>query len=313
MLARNLSVFFLVVFWLATAFWVYKDARRRIEDPWLVAMATLLGLVPPFLGPIIYLFFRPPEYLDDVRERELEIRAMEERLIRRDLHCPVCRAQVEATFLVCPVCTTRLKQACASCATPLEALWQICPYCATPVRRRRCAGIDDTICRRARDRATDASEPGRRRVDSARRWPWRPHSCSSSRTACSRGLAGEIVARFERRGFELRGARLLKIPRRSRSEHYAEHKGKPFFGELVAFITSGPVLALAVRGEVGDRDGADDDGRDEPARRGARHDPRRLRARAVREHRARLGLEGERRSASSSCSSPTACSSPWAS
>ena len=64
-----------------------------------------------------------------------------------------------------------------------------------------------------------------------------------------RGLAGEIVARLERRGFELRGARLLKIPRALGQEHYAEHKGKPFFGELVDFITSGPVLAVAVRGE----------------------------------------------------------------
>ena len=65
----------------------------------------------------------------------------------------------------------------------------------------------------------------------------------------SRGLAGEIVARFERRGYELRGARLLKIPRALAAQHYAEHKGKPFYGDLVAFITSGPVLALAVRGE----------------------------------------------------------------
>jgi hypothetical protein len=132
-LIRNLSIFFVAVFWLAVAYWVYKDARRRIDDPWLVAMATILGLVPPFVGAIIYLFFRPPEYLDDVRERELEIRAMEERLARRDLYCPVCRAEVEPSFLVCPVCTTKLKQACTSCGSPLEALWQICPYCETPV------------------------------------------------------------------------------------------------------------------------------------------------------------------------------------
>ena len=105
---RNLTLFFVVIFWLATAYWVYKDARRRVDDGWLVGMAALLGLVPPFLGPIIYLFFRPPEYLDDVRERELEIKAMEERLARRDLHCPVCRAQVDQTFLVCPVCTCLL-------------------------------------------------------------------------------------------------------------------------------------------------------------------------------------------------------------
>ncbi len=64
-----------------------------------------------------------------------------------------------------------------------------------------------------------------------------------------RGLVGEIVARFERRGYDLRGARLLKIPRSLAAEHYAEHKGKPFYADLVSFITSGAVLALAVRGE----------------------------------------------------------------
>lgn len=64
-----------------------------------------------------------------------------------------------------------------------------------------------------------------------------------------RGLCGEIVARFERRGYELRGARLLKLTKPLAQRHYAEHRGKPFFGELVSFITSGPVLALAVRGE----------------------------------------------------------------
>jgi nucleoside-diphosphate kinase len=65
-----------------------------------------------------------------------------------------------------------------------------------------------------------------------------------------RGLAGEIVARLERRGLELRGARLLRIPESLAQEHYAEHEGKPFFGDLVSFITSGPVLALAVAGEA---------------------------------------------------------------
>jgi hypothetical protein len=130
---RNLLLFFAVVFWLAVAYWVYKDARRRIEDPWLVGMAVVLGLVPPFLGAVVYMLFRPPEYIEDVRERELEIKAMEERLARRDLHCPVCRAEVGPDYLVCPVCTTKLKQACVNCKAPLEALWQVCPFCETPV------------------------------------------------------------------------------------------------------------------------------------------------------------------------------------
>ena len=64
-----------------------------------------------------------------------------------------------------------------------------------------------------------------------------------------RGLAGELLARFERRGLALRGARLLKISRPMAQTHYAEHKGKPFYSGLVSFITSGPVLALALEGE----------------------------------------------------------------
>jgi nucleoside-diphosphate kinase len=64
-----------------------------------------------------------------------------------------------------------------------------------------------------------------------------------------RGLAGEILRRFEARGLELRGARLLKVSRSMAREHYAEHRGKPFYAGLVEFISSGPVLALAVSGE----------------------------------------------------------------
>jgi hypothetical protein len=130
---RNLLLFFAAVIWFASLYWIYKDAKRRIEDPWLVWMAVLVGVVVPYFGPFIYMLFRPPEYLEDVRERDLEIRAMEKRLGARDLHCPVCRAEVEEDFLVCPVCTTALRQACSGCGKPLEALWQVCPYCATKV------------------------------------------------------------------------------------------------------------------------------------------------------------------------------------
>ncbi|HEU6444765.1 MAG TPA: nucleoside-diphosphate kinase [Gaiellaceae bacterium] len=67
--------------------------------------------------------------------------------------------------------------------------------------------------------------------------------------AMRRALAGEIVARFERRGLELRAARLITVDRPLAEEHYAEHAEKPFFGELVEFITSGPTLALVLEGE----------------------------------------------------------------
>jgi nucleoside-diphosphate kinase len=68
--------------------------------------------------------------------------------------------------------------------------------------------------------------------------------------AVQRGLAGEILARFERRGLTMRAARLLQVDRELAERHYAEHAAKPFFGELVEFITSSPTLALALEGEA---------------------------------------------------------------
>jgi nucleoside-diphosphate kinase len=67
--------------------------------------------------------------------------------------------------------------------------------------------------------------------------------------AMERGLAGEILARIERRAFTLRGGKLMHVSRDLAERHYDEHKQKPFFGELVEFITSGPTLALVVEGE----------------------------------------------------------------
>jgi nucleoside-diphosphate kinase len=59
-----------------------------------------------------------------------------------------------------------------------------------------------------------------------------------------RGLTGEIIARFEKRGFKIVSLKMLTLPRETAEEHYAEHKEKPFFGGLVDFITSSPVVAV---------------------------------------------------------------------
>ena len=131
--ASNLMLLLAVVFWLGLADWVYRDARRRVDDAWIVTTATLLALVVPYVGPLVYLLVRAPETLDDVRERELELRALEESLGRSRPRCPVCLADAEESFLVCPICATRLKQRCRSCSAALETTWQACPYCATPV------------------------------------------------------------------------------------------------------------------------------------------------------------------------------------
>jgi hypothetical protein len=156
--ARNLAIFLAVVFWLALAFWVYKDARRRIEDPWLVGIAALLGLVPPYIGPLVYMLFRPAETIEDVRARGAELRALEEHLGRGRPACPVCSTTIEPDFLVCPVCTTQLRESCASCDAPLEPLWQMCPYCAHEIEHSR--DVDAALTAEARTLSRRAAGNG---------------------------------------------------------------------------------------------------------------------------------------------------------
>jgi nucleoside-diphosphate kinase len=67
--------------------------------------------------------------------------------------------------------------------------------------------------------------------------------------AFARGLTGEIVARFERKGLEIVAMRHMRVDEPLAKQHYAEHEGKPFFGELVEFITSGPIVAMVLQGE----------------------------------------------------------------
>lgn len=66
--------------------------------------------------------------------------------------------------------------------------------------------------------------------------------------AVQRGLCGEILSRFERKGLKIVGGKFMQVPEALAKKHYAEHDGKPFFGELLAFITAAPVLVLAIQG-----------------------------------------------------------------
>src|SRR3954470_12866438 len=67
--------------------------------------------------------------------------------------------------------------------------------------------------------------------------------------AFARGLSGEIIARFERKGLKIVAAKHMTVTEDLAKQHYAEHEGKPFFGELVDFITSGPIMALVFAGD----------------------------------------------------------------
>lgn len=131
--ALNLAVDLLVVFfgvlYLALIYWTFSDARRRIGDPLLVGCATVAALFP-FVGTLIYMILRPPEYLEDVRERELEMQAAEARIAQLDYSlCPHCDYAVEREFVRCPSCLAKLRERCVECGKPLDPAWTICPYC----------------------------------------------------------------------------------------------------------------------------------------------------------------------------------------
>jgi hypothetical protein len=133
-LAINLLILVLVIVWLSLVYWTWADARRRIADPVLVMTATAASLVP-FIGTVIYSILRPPEFLADAREREVETQASELRMRHLAAQsCPRCEHPIERSWLRCPDCQHRLKDPCRSCNRPVDPRWSICPYCETPMR-----------------------------------------------------------------------------------------------------------------------------------------------------------------------------------
>jgi hypothetical protein len=130
-LVATLFLLMLVVLWLALIVYTYLDARRRISDPFLVACATVASFFP-FIGTAVYAIVRPPEYLEDAHERELEIKAAELRVRQlKDQTCPNCEYPVEKNFLRCPNCQRRLKDPCPTCSKPVDPRWGLCPFCET--------------------------------------------------------------------------------------------------------------------------------------------------------------------------------------
>jgi hypothetical protein len=193
-LAVNLLMLFLVVLWVALIFWTHADAKRRIVDPMLVGCATIAALFP-FVGTIVYMVVRPPEYLEDVHERELEIAAAEARLAAAQEHaCPYCEYPVERSFLRCPSCLRRLKEPCGTCGKPLDPRWKVCPYCEAevperaPQQRRRGSG-------RGRERPPEPGGEGEPRPKAEKR----PTAKADQRPATSAGSRKPAEPRRERK------------------------------------------------------------------------------------------------------------------
>ena len=145
---------------MALIYWTFADARRRIADPLLIGCSVALGV--PLRGDARVHDPAPARYLEDVRERELEMQAAEARLHAADYHlpCPHCDYHIERDFLRCPNCLcSKLKDRCVNLRASARAeRWTLCPYCETPVvgalatgARRREAYAGDDAARGACD------------------------------------------------------------------------------------------------------------------------------------------------------------------
>jgi hypothetical protein len=135
-LVATLFILMLVAVWLALIVYTYFDAKRRVSDPFLVACATIASFIP-YMGTAVYAILRPPEFLEDAHERELEIRAAELRVRQlTELSCPNCEYPVEKNYLRCPNCQHSLKDPCPTCGKPVDPRWAVCPYCESALEGR---------------------------------------------------------------------------------------------------------------------------------------------------------------------------------
>jgi hypothetical protein len=119
-----LVALFFVVLWLSLAYWTFTDADRRgaMRFYW-----GIMALIFPFIGTLVYIIGRPPEYLLDSRERELELAVLERELKARVTQCPNCRSVVEKEYLLCPECGWDLKK-------PWRTAGNHCSWAGVPAR-----------------------------------------------------------------------------------------------------------------------------------------------------------------------------------
>jgi hypothetical protein len=227
-LTVNLLVLFLVVVYLALIAWTFFDARRRMEDPVLIACSVGASLFP-FIGTVIYSILRPPEFLEDRRERELEIRAAELRVRQlAERSCPKCEYPLEKGFLRCPNCQARVKDPCPSCGEPIDPRWSMCPYCETPLRR------EPPKRRVAEPERRPSREPQRRPAREPGRPPARAKQPAASKQPAPQKRANRPPAQPQRRKSAAPAARTVSGQggsKQAREERTAERRAAGEGGE----------------------------------------------------------------------------------
>jgi hypothetical protein len=119
---------YVVLLWMATVIWTYRDIHARHEEALLQVLAVSMALLMPFAGLGVYMMLRPRQTIADRYERSLE-----EEYLRHDIEeqfvCPQCQRGIDHEFILCPHCHTALRRRCISCDHVIDLTWSICPYC----------------------------------------------------------------------------------------------------------------------------------------------------------------------------------------
>jgi hypothetical protein len=131
-----------LVLWLSAVIWVYRDVKKRTDDPASQAIAVLLVALFNVPGLIVYLVIRPQTTLADNYERSLEAESILHELQLTANSCQTCRRPIDDDFNVCPHCRTVLREPCRACGRSIRTSWVTCPYCATErVQTRTASGL----------------------------------------------------------------------------------------------------------------------------------------------------------------------------
>ncbi len=130
---------YLVILWLATAYWAFRDMQQRSDNAILpyVAAAGIILFTPIFFifGVWVYKIVRPHEKIGEVWERNLAEEAL---LAEVDSihHCPTCERRIDDEWIICPSCRTRLKRVCPNCSRLVGMDWSLCAWCGKDFERR---------------------------------------------------------------------------------------------------------------------------------------------------------------------------------
>jgi RNA polymerase subunit RPABC4/transcription elongation factor Spt4 len=134
---------YIVLLWLASAYWAFRDMQGRSANPVVpyLAAGLVIAFTPVFflLGLIVYRIVRPQERLGEAYERGLAEEALIAEIEQIE-HCATCGRKVHEDWIICPTCRTRLKRVCPHCSKLVGLDWSLCAWCGRDFERREATG-----------------------------------------------------------------------------------------------------------------------------------------------------------------------------